>query len=563
MIKDIMIESWKLDGKRKKWLKKNKHKLSVDSIAKYLGKSPEETKKILGIKQHTEVSGTNEKYILIALLAFVFIVFATSLRNEFLSDDIPAILNNPIIKTWGFVTANFWGVIQNLIYFLIANLVGLKPWAFRLVNIASHVATTFFLFKIVARQFGFKVGILSCALFAFAPAIVEPVVWISAMPYVLGGMFTMWVVNLHLSEEQNTSTKFAEIMLWLMAMITTEKFIFIPIVLFIWDAQNKKLRENIWNLGGLFAISLIKGLAILSFFGLRVNALATSYYFSSGGAANNPLKKIVVALGNYIYLYFWPQGLTLYHSDVGLTWPDLAKYGGVLVIFCLLIWLLRKKILGVSFWLIFSLLSLIVVLSPFNVSSLVAERYAYLAHAGLAVTVALVINFVIGKVKEKEVAWTVVYVLVFAIAARSLFRIYDWRTADTLWLSAEKYSPSSWQNHNNLGDTYSKQGNITKAIEEFTKAITLNPNYADAIHNRASAYLSLGEIEKARQGFLEASRINPYLWQSNILLATTYVTDKNWKEAIKYAEKAYIVTKSPEMKKWIDELYKSAEEVKK
>lgn len=62
---------------------------------------------------------------------------------------------------------------------------------------------------------------------------------------------------------------------------------------------------------------------------------------------------------------------------------------------------------------------------------------------------------------------------------------------------AEKYFNSGVEN--------SKKDKIELAIENYTQAIELKPDYADAYYHRGGAWLRLGEWEKARSD-LQTSR---------------------------------------------------------
>ena len=53
-----------------------------------------------------------------------------------------------------------------------------------------------------------------------------------------------------------------------------------------------------------------------------------------------------------------------------------------------------------------------------------------------------------------------------------------------------------------------------KAIDEFTKAIKLNPLYADAYHWRGNSYYSIPEYDKAIEDYGTAIQINPKAWES-------------------------------------------------
>lgn len=446
-------------------------------------------------------------------------MLATSLPNQFVSDDIPAILSNLLITSWSNVTVSWWGSLQNLIYFVLTNIFGVVPWPLRLANIILHLITAGLLYAIVRRTQPFVVALTSCALFVMAPTILEPVIWISGMPYVLGGMMTMFCLFLHLDDQRTATKNWLEIIAWSLALITNEKFIFVPALLLIWDWHEGRFSQTWQILLALLTVSLIRGIGLLSMLGGRVEVLQTEFYNSSITRADNPISKVLVATGYYLYLYLWPKGLTLYHSEIDLGWMSIVRYGGISLLAGFMVYMAGKKRNECRFWGAFFIVSMIPVLLPFGVSSLVAERYAYLGYASVAIIFSILIFDLSEKIVSESVIKILLGLVIVAMMSRSLVRIQDWKTADNLWFSAEKISPSSWQNHNNLGDAYANQGNFTKSIEEFTKAIDLNPLYADAFHNRANSYLKLGDLEKAKQGFTEALRLNPKLWQSYVKLS--------------------------------------------
>ena len=97
----------------------------------------------------------------------------------------------------------------------------------------------------------------------------------------------------------------------------------------------------------------------------------------------------------------------------------------------------------------------------------------------------------------------------FALSVRTITRNADWKNQDTLWLATAKTSPSSPQNHNNLGDYYGRQGDLEKAAEEFKTAIKLKPNYGDAYHNLANIYHQMGEDDLAIENYRKALSFNP------------------------------------------------------
>jgi len=59
----------------------------------------------------------------------------------------------------------------------------------------------------------------------------------------------------------------------------------------------------------------------------------------------------------------------------------------------------------------------------------------------------------------------------------------------------------------NRGLAHSKKGELELAIADYTKAIALKPDYADAYYRRSKVWLHLGEEEKAKSDMKTASSI--------------------------------------------------------
>lgn len=78
---------------------------------------------------------------------------------------------------------------------------------------------------------------------------------------------------------------------------------------------------------------------------------------------------------------------------------------------------------------------------------------------------------------------------------------------------AEKYFNSGLEN--------SKRGKIELAIEDYTQAIELKPEYAEAYYNRGGAWLRLGEWEKARSDLEIARKL-----KMDVLVASDEIRQK-------------------------------------
>ncbi|OGS45520.1 MAG: hypothetical protein A2539_10160 [Elusimicrobia bacterium RIFOXYD2_FULL_34_15] len=63
--------------------------------------------------------------------------------------------------------------------------------------------------------------------------------------------------------------------------------------------------------------------------------------------------------------------------------------------------------------------------------------------------------------------------------------------------------------HNNLGTIYEKQNKINEAINAYSNAVTIKPNYADAHYNMAVAYWHMKDWRKVIEELETTLRINP------------------------------------------------------
>jgi tetratricopeptide (TPR) repeat protein len=144
------------------------------------------------------------------------------------------------------------------------------------------------------------------------------------------------------------------------------------------------------------------------------------------------------------------------------------------------------------------------------------------------------------------VGYFLLMVIIASLSLRTIFRNRDWKNEDTLWLATAKIAPSGQQIHNNLGDVYARQGNLPKAVEEFKKAIEINPNYADAYHNLANTYQQMGQLDAAVENYQKALNINPQLWQSYQNLGAIYFNQGQYDLALENIKKALEINPNDE-----------------
>lgn len=554
-----------LSGKQKRYLKKHLRKASIDQIASSLDIPPKEIgeylekrwgkekyQKFLAKKEGVPDAQSNLKRRILSfnledwlrenrlffgfLAILVLAAYVNSLGNDFVSDDIYGIVNNDRISQASYIFSNPLAFIRPLIYYFINKLFGLNPAFYRIISILFHLGVTLVTYLLVYLLVDSATAIIAASIFAVHPILTESVVWVSGGYYVQYSLFLLLALLLYIFSLKEKWYYLLSMISFVLALVSTEKAAVFPFILLaIFIAFKKVLKD--WR--KLIAPFLIGGLWALIYavrIPQRMTTLQTDFYQTPQNI--NPLYQIPIAITSYLKLIFWPKNLTLYHSEMSFTQAEYLIRLGIFIAFLGIIVFSYKRNRQVFFWLSFFIISLLPTLTPFGISWIVAERYVYLGAIGIIVVAAMLIKKIGEKVGNQTVSYVLLVFILSALITRTIVRNTDWKNQDALWLATAKTSPSSPQNHNNLGDLYGRRGEFEKAVEEFKKAIELKPGYADAYHNLGNTYQQMGEIDNATENFEKAIEFNPNLWQSYQNLAAIYFEEAKFDQAVRNMQKA-------------------------
>lgn len=91
----------------------------------------------------------------------------------------------------------------------------------------------------------------------------------------------------------------------------------------------------------------------------------------------------------------------------------------------------------------------------------------------------------------------------------------------------KKLNKECAQTYYNRGLAHAKKGELELAIVDYTKAIEIEPDYADAYYHRSKTWLHLGEVEKAKADMKTASKIG--INSGTALDETLKNYDRAWK----------------------------------
>ncbi|MFC1709750.1 tetratricopeptide repeat protein [Candidatus Omnitrophota bacterium] len=475
----------------------------------------------------------------IFLVLLVCLAYGNSLKGDFVSDDTRSILNNPNIDRLDYAFRESTTFLRPLFYFAIKKTFGLNPLFFRLVNIFFHLGTVLIIYLLVNLLINPKVALFSAAILAVHPIQTEAISWITGGIYVQYSFFLVLSLLLYSLSLKNRKLFFVSVACFILALLSSVQAAVFPLIVFLFVFSFDSLRKNWKRLSVFFAIAGIWVVANLFKITDRITTLENSFYKKP--ELLNPFIQVPIAITSYLELIFWPKGLTLYHSEMAFSQSEYIIRLILFIIFLGIAIFSFKKRREIFFWLSFFVASLLTFLTPFGISWIVAERYVYLGAMGIFVIIALGIQR-LGEIKKLKMAANLLFVLIIiALSLRTFGRNIDWRNEDNLWLATAKTSPSSPNTHNNLGDVYSRRGDLERAASEFKLAIRIKPGYADAYHNLAHTYQRMGKILEAADSYQKAIHFNPNLWQSHQNLAGIYYQQKKFvlaKENLENAVKA-------------------------
>lgn len=528
------------DYLKSRWQKEKYQSFLTKRLHPQGGGAPPKAGRHLGGEITQKVS-LRQNWKILAFLAFlVFGVYFNSLGNDFVSDDIGSIRDNPNLGKFSYLT--YFGLnLRALVIFLTHKLFGLNPLFYRLSNILFHLGSVWTVYFLIGRFFRSPVPFFTASLFAVHPILTEAVTWISGGPYSNGTFFALFSLLTYIIFANNKKWRFYFVSLasFLLALLFSEKLIIFPIILLSWEFCFGYLRKNVPKLLPFWGISGFWIFKLLGLLGARVTALESTFYQEPG--IENPLIQIPIAITSYLGLLVWPKNLAFYHSEMTFSqWGYFLRLVVLLFVLGILIWSFKRH-RQVFFWLSFFFISLLPTLTPLRISWIVAERYVYLGSLGIFVIFVLGMKKIMEIGRLKKTSLIIFSLILLLLSARTIVRNFDWKNQDTLWLATAKTSPSSAQNHNNLGDLYARWGDLEKAAEESKTAVKLNPRYGDAYHNLANIYHQMGKADLAIENYQKALFLNPNLWQSYQNLAAIYFLQEKFNLAYDYLQKAIIL----------------------
>lgn len=491
---------------------------------------------------------------LLLVAAATVAVYANSLHNEFLFDDLKVIVEEQAGAGAGpfsqllslFRTGRAYRPLRTASYAFDYAVSGLDPWGYHLSNIAYHALAAGFVFLIARLLLGVQlVALFIALLFAVHPIQTDAVTYLSGRRDVLSGLFVLMGFYAFLRYRGTGRPRYLVVALCLypMAFFSKESGIILPLLFFAYDVVhetrmtapgfNRELPAQLWagvkravGKARFLYLGLVVGTAGLAFYVVLVvrGTWQREYY---GGSLWFTLLTDARIFLHYLKLLIFPMTLNADYSynafPVTTTWTDLKALSAVLVlaaIGCGLLSLLKDRRIA-AFGGLWFFLALLPVAQIIPHHEMMAEHYVYLPSVGFF----LVVGGLLVPLANRRTVGRALYaaggVILVLLALRTVWRNRDWKDDLTLWTKTVQVAPQAARARNNLGVAYLRRGQLVQAEEQLEAAIQIEQDSPYAHGNLGKVHFDRGELVLAERELQTALRLKrdeviPRLWLGGV-----------------------------------------------
>ena len=502
----------------------------------------------MSTEPHPSKSMFRQWAIAVGILAATIAAYLPAVRCGFIWDDDDYVVENKTLRSteglkriWSEVgaTPQYYPAVHTT-YWIEYHLWGNHPAGYHLVNILLHALNAILLWKIL-QYLQIPGALLAGLLFALHPVHVESVAWITERKNTLSGLFYLLAAWSYLRYTLNSGDKKQPLWLYILslllftaALLSKSVTATLPAALLLiitWKRQRFKAAD-ILPLLPMVAAAI--PMAMLTSW-VEKNLVGTMFVNWDLSFMDRCL---IAGRATWFYAVklLLPLKLTFIYPrwaiDSSSWWQYLFPVSALaLVGFC---WWQRPRFgTGPLVALLFFGGTLTPALGFVDVYpmrfSFVADHFQYLASIGLLTLVAAALTTVLRHLgTEEKIRQSLLAIptgLLITLGVLVWINCAKYRNLDTLWTDTVQKNSTSQIAHNSLGALRSdrgREGDLLEAQNLFKRAITLDPEYAEAHLNLAIAYGKIGNLELAYQHFDKAIQLQPGYAKAYFNLAEWY-----------------------------------------
>ncbi len=505
------------------------------------------------------------------LLAFMAVLtagvlsYASTIRGEFLYDDITLIVNNDSIKSasripeilfsdlWSLVgrASNYYRPLPPLLYMLLYSAFGLRPEPFHIVNIALHAASAGLVFLLArdllrlasvdhARAW-LPPALAAGLLFAAHPVHAECVAWISGMVDASFLFFSLLALYGYIHSDGGAGGSLpylVSLASLFLALLSKEPAVAVPILAVAHDLLFR--RERLRSLGATarrWGPLLGVGAAYLVLRVIALGGLAPVRQEQAAGGTST-LGSLAVLLALYLRKLVVPLDLrVLYELQpvTSIVSIEFAKALALVAVFVCIAILAARRSRPAAF----AILVVILPLAPAlylpahakGPAQAFAERHLYFPSVGLALLVsAALVDVAASAPRAYRAAMAATLAVVAVFGCLTITRNAVWRDSEALWSDCIRRSPNSAMAHQNLGLALLSRGKPDEGRGELRIAAQLEPGLAYDWLGRGILEARKGLFMQAVLDFQTALALRPDLVDAHYNLGVA-LQAKGWNDS--------------------------------
>ncbi|NWK57273.1 hypothetical protein HW115_16745 [Verrucomicrobiaceae bacterium N1E253] len=473
----------------------------------------------------------------------------------------PAVLSglNAQSGVWAMTAtpSNLWHPLTWLSYMLEvswfgggADSPGVHHWG----NVILHLGATLgFYILLRLLKVSTWVAALVALLFSLHPLHVEPVAWISSRKDVLYAFLAMASLACYCwAKQKNLKSAYGlTAVLLTLALCSKPSAVVVPVLYLLLDVwmsdregdRSPILRQFCGSLKRNWMYFLLS--FVVAVVAILVQYAGSHHAFMGQQGLWERLSYLPASVSFYLQHSLYPRYLTFEYA-----YPEGIRYGvltvcGVLVL--LLVGygvltrggLVRMRYRSGVIGLLWFLVCLAPVLGVFYVGSgFSADRYSYLALAGLAVPVALYLDALQRGLRNMSIAVLSMIVVFFALLSFKQSKV--WQDDAALFTHGVKVEPRSGTAHTNLATLYRMQGEDDLALVHYQKALRLHASQHIVCYNMAQIYAGRSEWGEAVHWCRQSIKQYPdYARAHNLLGRLLQKRGGSFSEVLASYERAY------------------------
>jgi protein O-mannosyl-transferase len=513
----------------------------------------------------------------LTLTCVTVFVYRDIINHDFLTydDKLYVVENHQIQKgftldslRWAFSSAGdenkpYWHPLTWLSHIIDYQFFGLNAGRHLMVNLAIHVTCATMLILIFYHMTGaLWKSVFVGALFALHPLNVESVAWIASRKNTLSTLF--WMLTLiawvYYTTRPNVRRYLLVLILFVMGLLSKLMIVTLPAILLLLDywpmgrvtatpglqANNlsifqrltrtnliRLILEKIPLLGAAFIMFLMVLFSLLNMKRIIETELIPLGLRGSN-AIVSPLK--------YAFKTFWPHPLAVYYPfpDEIPLWHVIGA-GSILSIITImsLVKIKRAPWMFVGwFWFLISL-SPVAGMIQGGLWPEMADRWAYVPAIGLFVIIAWGWDAISLKIPNRRaISALLATVILVSFSFLTQKQVSYWQNTRTLFEHALAVTPENQISLFNYGIGLSEQGLTDQAIEQYYKALKLQPDYGDVHTNLGKAFYEKGMYDKSIHHYELAARLKPDSPKTQSDLANAYAATGLFEKTLTHYAKA-------------------------